>query len=68
MGTGVAFTGGKAAGNEADHSPPASADVNNGGAIPPLPRTFHGVVLIRLRTGTILPYFLSDAVISTFNN
>jgi hypothetical protein len=29
---------------EADHSPPSSAEVKNGGATPPLPRS-HGVVL-----------------------
>jgi hypothetical protein len=26
-------------GREADHSPPSSAEVKNGGAVPPLPRT-----------------------------
>jgi hypothetical protein len=30
-------SGGKAAGREADNSPPSSAEVNNCGAIPPLP-------------------------------
>jgi hypothetical protein len=30
------FHGGKAAGCEADNSPPSSAEVKNGGAIPPL--------------------------------
>jgi hypothetical protein len=36
--------GSKAAGREADHSPPSSADVKNGGAIPPLPHmsSWHG--------------------------
>jgi hypothetical protein len=29
---------------EADHSSPSSAEINNGGAIPPLPVCFHGVV------------------------
>jgi hypothetical protein len=34
MGTGGGFSpGGKAAGGEADHSPPSSAEVKNGGAI-----------------------------------
>jgi hypothetical protein len=28
--------GGKAAGREADHSPPSSAEVKNGGAVPPI--------------------------------
>jgi hypothetical protein len=40
MGTGGCFPGGKAAGREADHSPPFSAEVKNGGAIPPLPHVF----------------------------
>jgi hypothetical protein len=30
----------KRQGCEADHSPPSSAEVKNGGAIPPLPDTF----------------------------
>jgi hypothetical protein len=29
----------KQSGREADHSPPSSAEVKNGGAIPPLPHT-----------------------------
>jgi hypothetical protein len=32
-------------GREADHSPPSSAKVKNGEAIPPLPLRLHGVVL-----------------------
>jgi hypothetical protein len=39
MGTGGSFPGGKAAGREADHSPPSSAEVRYGGAIPPLSHT-----------------------------
>jgi hypothetical protein len=35
----------KRQGREADHSPPSSAEVKNGGAIPPLPLRLHGVVL-----------------------
>jgi hypothetical protein len=37
----------KRPGREADHSPPSSAEVRNGGAIPPLPhtRTSHVVML-----------------------
>jgi hypothetical protein len=31
------FPGSKVAGCQADHSPPSSAEVKNGGAIPPLP-------------------------------
>jgi hypothetical protein len=37
MGIGGSFTGGKRQGREADRSPPSSAEVKNGGAIPPLP-------------------------------
>jgi hypothetical protein len=33
-------TGVKRPGSEADHSPPSSAEVKNGGAMPPLPHTF----------------------------
>jgi hypothetical protein len=40
MGTGDSFPGGKA-----DHSPPSSAEVKNGGALTPLPIRPHGLVL-----------------------
>jgi hypothetical protein len=30
---------------EADHSPPSSDEINNGGAMPPLPTHLHGMVL-----------------------
>jgi hypothetical protein len=46
----------KRLGREADHSRPSSAEVKNGGAIPPLPIRLHGVVLNWLSTGTTL-YF-----------
>jgi hypothetical protein len=36
MGTGDDFPWVKRPGREADHSPPSSAEVKNGGAIPPL--------------------------------
>jgi hypothetical protein len=45
MGIVDSFPGDKAAGREADHSPPSSAEVKNGGAIPPLPIRLHGAVL-----------------------
>jgi hypothetical protein len=32
-------------GHEADHSSPSSAEVKNGGAVPPLPICLHGIVL-----------------------
>jgi hypothetical protein len=34
----------KQVGREADHSPPSSAEVKNGGAIPPLPICLYGIV------------------------
>jgi hypothetical protein len=37
--------GGKQLGHEADYSPPSSAKVKNGGAIPPISMYLHGVVL-----------------------
>jgi hypothetical protein len=36
---GVVFPGLKRQRRESDHSPPSSAEVKNGGAIPPLPHT-----------------------------
>jgi hypothetical protein len=39
MGTGAVYTGVKRPGREADYSPPSSAEVMNGGAMPPLPHT-----------------------------
>jgi hypothetical protein len=39
METGGFSLGVKRPGHEADHSPPSSAEVKNGGAIPPLPQT-----------------------------
>jgi hypothetical protein len=45
MVTGHCFTGVKWLGHEADHSFLSSAEVDNGGAIPPLPIHHHGVVL-----------------------
>jgi hypothetical protein len=37
MGTGGCLPGGKRQGSETDLSPPSSAEVKNGGTIPPLP-------------------------------
>jgi hypothetical protein len=37
MDTGCSFPGGEPTGREADHSPPSSADVKNGGVITSLP-------------------------------
>jgi hypothetical protein len=37
--SGVSFSGGKQQRREADHSPPSSAEVENGGAKPPLSHT-----------------------------
>jgi hypothetical protein len=55
MGTGVSFPRGKAAGREADHSPPYSAEAKNTwGAIPPLHHT-SSWCSTWLSTGTTLP-------------
>jgi hypothetical protein len=45
MGTGGCFLMGEVGGSEADHSPPSSAEVKNGGALSSLPIRLHGVVL-----------------------
>jgi hypothetical protein len=37
MGNGCSFPGVKRPGREADYTPPSSAEVKNGGAVPPLP-------------------------------
>jgi hypothetical protein len=37
VGTGCSFPGGKVVRHEADHPPPSSAEVKNGGAVPPFP-------------------------------
>jgi hypothetical protein len=34
----------KQEGHEADQSPPSSVEINNGGAIPPIPIRLHGTV------------------------
>jgi hypothetical protein len=39
VGTGGFFSGGKAAGREADHSPPTSAEVKKRGSVHRLPHT-----------------------------
>jgi hypothetical protein len=46
MGTEAVPPGVKRQGREADHSPPSSAQVKNGGAIPPLPLAFMAWCLI----------------------
>jgi hypothetical protein len=45
IGTGGISPGVKQLGHEADYSPPSSAEVKNGGAIPPFPICLHGIVL-----------------------
>jgi hypothetical protein len=42
---GALSQGVKGPGREANHSPPSSAEVNYGEAIPPLPMSLHGIVL-----------------------
>jgi hypothetical protein len=54
MGTGGSFPGAKRPGLEADHLPPSSVEVENSGAIPPLPQCLHGIVLNELSTKTTL--------------
>jgi hypothetical protein len=49
----------KLQGREADHSPPSSAEVNNCGAIPPLPIFLRGIVLNYFSTGTAFPFFFT---------
>jgi hypothetical protein len=58
MGTGDLSPGVKWPENEAEHSAPFNAEVKNGGAIPPLPRTFlwHGAQLIKHRDNTHRSY------------
>jgi hypothetical protein len=52
------FTGSKAAGLEADHSPSSSAEVKNVEVIPPLPHTssWHSGFLIKHRDVTFFFY------------
>jgi hypothetical protein len=52
---------------EADHSPPASAEVENGGAIPPLPPRFSGIVLNQLiKHRDNFTFALSGVIKNTF--
>jgi hypothetical protein len=53
MGTGDSFIGVERLGREADDSPQPSAEVKDGGAIPPLPHVFL-VWYFMLSTGTTL--------------
>jgi hypothetical protein len=55
---GALSTGVKRLGHEADHSSPSSADVKNGGAVPPLPHMFswHCVSFIKQRDNCPLRY------------
>jgi hypothetical protein len=59
----------KRLGREADHSPPSSAEVNNDGAIPPLPHmsSWHSDKLIKHRDYFIsrFNYLLNDRVKET---
>jgi hypothetical protein len=45
----------KRSGREADHSPPSTAEVRNGGAMPPLPYTHVHAVLKLFTTRKNLP-------------
>lgn len=55
--TGLLSPGIKWQGREIEHSSPSSDELKNGGALPPLPRTSHAVMIIFLSTGTGLHYF-----------
>jgi hypothetical protein len=58
MGTGRFSPGAKRPGREADHSPPASAEVKeNVDLYIHSPIRLHDVVLNSLGTGTVLPFF-----------
>jgi hypothetical protein len=50
----------KRLGREADHSPPSSAEVKNGIAIPPLPHasSWHTAKLIKHRDNFTLPFIM----------
>jgi hypothetical protein len=58
VGADDSFPGSKVGELEADHSPPFNADVNIGGAIPPLPLRLHDGRNY-LRTEITLPLILS---------
>jgi hypothetical protein len=49
-------------GHEADHSPPSSAEVKNGGATPPLPICHHGMVLNELIPGMTLLFYRMEKI------
>jgi hypothetical protein len=53
--TGIVSMGVKRSGSEADHPPPSNAEVNIGGATPPLHYT-SSWRCAQLSTGTILPF------------
>jgi hypothetical protein len=55
MGTEGSSLGVKRPGREADHSPPSSAEVKNGGTVLHSPIRLHGIVLNSVSIGTILP-------------
>jgi hypothetical protein len=61
MDTGVCFPGGKAAVAYADDLPSSSTEVNNDGAIPPLPIRLHIVVLY------LLPVVISSKTLYTYH-
>jgi hypothetical protein len=62
----VVFPGVKRPGREADRSPPSSAEVKNGGSMPPLPHTpsWRGVLLIKHRDNFTCPFYVSTALLN----
>jgi hypothetical protein len=61
MGTGSCFPGG-----EADHSPPSSVEVKNGGAVNALSMLSHSAVLNCLSTGTTCCNFVAVVLVIVF--
>jgi hypothetical protein len=64
VGTEGSFSGGKAE-REAYRSPPSSAEINNGGAIPPLPGTWT-VLLLTLQNLVSRGMYLCDVAEKKF--
>jgi hypothetical protein len=69
--TGTLFPGVKWKGHEADHLPPSTAEVKNGGAIPPLPNTsslfyLHGMEETMQFRNLVLPPAISNVNIKIY--
>jgi hypothetical protein len=64
------FPGGKAAGHEADHSAPSSAEVKNGGAIPPLRRmsSWHNASFIKRKDNFTVTLRTLEVIYTTWRS